>query len=228
MAFTSNTLVGKLQTKKFAIFIPEEFVMSKADQKTYWKDPRTSLTKLPFDQLNVCVDGILLVQAATTPDPTFSTTESLLAPGTQITLADDASATIYFTVNGDTPTTSSAKYSTPIVVGAVGTPQVTIKAFAIEPNEAPSNTVVRSFVPTNAATSPKVTCGPDAKSATITLQPNDTVFYTEDKTAPTRASKSVTSSGAITLASASETITAVEVGNNTAFSPVVTTTCPAP
>ncbi len=100
MAFTSNTLIGKMQTKKFAIFIPEQFVMPKGDQKRYWKDPRTELSTLPFDQLNVCVDGILLVQAATTPDPTFSTAETLVAPGTQITLADDSNATIYFTTNG--------------------------------------------------------------------------------------------------------------------------------
>ncbi len=229
MAFTSNTLIGKLQTKKFAIFIPEEFVMPKGDRKKYWKDPRTELSTLPFDQLNVCVDGILLVQATTTPDPAFSTSETLVAPGKQITLSDDPSATIYLTTNGDTPTTSSTKYSTPIVIGAAGTPQVTIKAFAVEPNELPSNTVVRSFIPAIPALPPTITCGADNKSATIapaTL--NDTVFYTEDKTTPTRTSKAVTSSTTITLSNSPETITAIEVGNNTSLSPPVTQTCPAP
>jgi hypothetical protein len=228
-AFTSNTLIGKLQTKTFAIFIPEEFVMPKRDQKTYWKDPRTELSKLPFDQLNVCVDGILLVQVATAPDPTFSTLETNVAPGMQITLSDDPSATIYFTTNGDTPTTSSSKYSTPIVVGALGTPPVTIKAFAVVANQSPSNTVVRNFTPAQPAQKPTITCGTDKKSATIapaTL--NDTVFYTVDGTSPTRASTAITAATTVTFSSASETINAVEVGNNSSLSPQVTQTCPGP
>jgi hypothetical protein len=227
-AFTSNTLIGKLQTKTFAIFIPEQFVMPKEAQKTYWKDPRTELSILPFDQLNVCVDGILLVQAATTPDPTFSTAETLVAPGAQITLADDSSATIYFTTNGDTPTTSSAKYSTPIVIGAVGTPQLTIKAFAVEPNESPSNTVVRSFTPATPAASPIFSaCSADNKSVTIApATPNDTVFYTVDGTAPSRSSNSIIASTTLTISSASEKIQAVEVGNTTSLSQVVSKSCP--
>jgi|CZKF01.1.fsa_nt_gi hypothetical protein len=228
MAFTSNTLVGKLQTKKFAIFIPEQFVMPKEDQKRYWKDPRTELSKLPFDQLNVCVDGILLVQAATTPDPTFSTPESLVAPGAQIMLADDSNATIYFSTNGDTPTTSSPKYSTPIVMGAAGTPQVTIKAFAVEPNESPSNTVVRSFIPATPALAPIFSaCSADNKSVTIApATPNDIVFYTVDGTAPSRSSKSIAPGVTVPISSASEKIQAVEVGNTTSFSAVVTKSCP--
>jgi hypothetical protein len=228
MAFTSNTIIGKLQTKKFAIFIPEAFVMPKEDQKTYWKDPRTELNKLPFDQLNVCVDGILLVQAATTPDPTFSTDESNVAPNTQIGLADtEAGATIYYTTNGDTPTTNSSKYSTAISVGQGSA--VTIKAFALAPTESPSNTLVRAFTPAPPAQKPTVTCGVDHKSATITpATPNDTVYYTEDGKAPTRNSKTITAAATITFTSASETINALEVGNSSSLSPVTTQTCPGP
>lgn len=229
MAFTSNTLIGKLQTKKFAIFIPEEFVMPKGDQKTYWKDPRTELSKLPFDQLNVCVDGILLVQAATTPDPTFSTSEKLVAPNSTIALADGAAnAIIYYTTNGDTPTTTSTKYSTPIAVGALGTPSVNIKAFAIAPNESPSNTVVGTFTPAAAASVPTFSaCSADNKS--VTLAPttaNDVVFYTVDGTTPNRNSNSITAGTTIPISSASEKIQALEVGNATSFSPVVSKSCP--
>ena len=202
-AFTSNTLIGKLQTKTFAIFIPEQFLMPKEDQKTYWKDPRTLLTKLPFDQLNVCVDGILLVQAATTPDPTFSTTESLVAPNATIALADGAAgATIYYTTNGDTPTTSSAKYSTPIAVGAAGTAAVTIKAFAIASNQSPSNTVMGTFTPAIAASTPTFTCSADNKSVTLApATPDDIVFYTTDGTAPSRSSSSITASTTVSFSS---------------------------
>jgi len=228
-AFTSNTLIGKLQTKTFAIFIPEQFVMPKGDQKMYWKDPRTELSKLPFDQLNVCVDGILLVQAATTPDPTFSTTESLVAPNATIAITDGAAgATIYYTTNGDTPTSNSAKYSTPIAVGAAGTAAVTIKAFAIASNQSPSNTVVGTFTPAAAASAPTfAACAADNKSVVIApATPNDIVFYTVDGTAPNRSSNSITASTTVPISSASEKIQAVEVGNTKSLSPVVSKSCP--
>jgi hypothetical protein len=227
-AFTSNTLIGKLQTKTFAIFIPEQFVMPKADQKTYWKDPRTELSKLPFDQLNVCVDGILLVQAATTPDPTFSTTESLVAPNKTIALTDGAAgATIYYTTNEETPTTSSAKYSTPIAVGAAGTAGVTIKAFAIAPNQSPSNIVVGKFTPAPPASGPTLSCSADNKSVTLApTTPNDIVFYTTDGTAPGRGSSSIAASTIVPFSSTSQPIQAMEVGNATSLSPVISKKCP--
>jgi hypothetical protein len=225
-AFTSNTLVGKLQTKTFAIFIPEQFVMPKIDQKMYWKDPRTELYILPFDQLNVCVDGILLVQATMASDPVFSTTESNVAPGTPIALSADPGATIYFTNNEETPTIASSKYSTKFVMKDV---PITIKAFALVQNEAPSNTVVRTFTPAQPAQPPKIKCGADKKSATIApATVNDTVFFTVDGTAPTRASMAITTSTPVTFSSASETFNAVEVGDNTSLSTPVTKTCPEP
>jgi hypothetical protein len=228
-AFTSNTLIGKAQTKTFAIFIPEQFVMSKANQKTYWKDPRTLLNTLPFDQLNVCVDGILLVQAATTPDPTFSNTESLVAPNSTIALAESvAGATIYYTTDGSTPTTSSPKYSTPIPIGAVGTPAVTIQAFAMASNQSPSNTVVGKFTPATAASSPIFgTCSADNKSVTLApATPNDTVFYTIDGTAPSRSSSSITAQITVSFASPAHPIQAFEVGKTTSRSTVVPKSCP--
>ena len=227
-AFTSGTLIGKLQTKTFAIFIPEQFIMPKTYVKAYWKDPRTLLNSLPFDQLNVCVDGILLVQAATTPDPTFSTKETNLAPTTPISLSDSAStATIYYTTNGDTPTTSSSKYSTPIPMVALGAPTLVIKAFAVAPNQSPSNTVTASFTPADPAKPPTVIC-PAVNSATITLTtPGDTIFYTEDGTTPTRASTAITATTPFTPKKPSETITAVEVGTNTSLSAVKSATCPS-
>jgi len=149
MAFTSNTLVGKLQTKKFAIFIPEAFVMPKDAEKKYWSDPRAELDLLPFDQLNICVDGILLIQAAATPDPTFSPVAGSVVPGTSVAISDsDTTAAIYYTTDGTVPTTNSSKYTAAIPIGAAGTPSVTIQAFAVSPNKAPSNTVVGIFSPT--------------------------------------------------------------------------------
>ena len=63
---------------------------------------------------------------------------SKVASGTNVTLSTDtAGATIYYTTNGDTPTTASTAYSakTPISVTA----NTTIKAFAVKSGNVPSN-----------------------------------------------------------------------------------------
>lgn len=63
---------------------------------------------------------------------------SKVASGTNVTLSTDtAGATIYYTTNGDTPTTASTAYSaeTPISVTA----NITIKAFAVKSGNVPSN-----------------------------------------------------------------------------------------
>jgi hypothetical protein len=228
MAFTSNSLVGKLQTKKFAIFIPEELVMSQTEESDYWSNPNSLLQTLPLDQLNICVDGILLSQAPATADPTFSTNESKVNPNQTIALSDSTTgATIYYTTDGSNPTTTSSKYSAPIATGAAGTSPVTIKAFAFATNNLPSNTVVGVFTPTAAAASPTFACAADNKSLTITpATTGDTVYYTEDGTTPNRQSKSTTTPAIVTITGPSEKIEALEVGNNTSFSPVATQTCP--
>ncbi len=185
MAFTSNTLVGKLQTKKFAIFIPEALVMPKDDEKNYWSDPRAELDTLPFDQLNVCVDGILLIQAATTPDPTFSPVAGSVVPGTSVTISDsDTTATIYYMADGTVPTTNSNKYTASIPIGTAsapvaGAPSVTIQAFAVSPTKAPSNTVVGIFSPTAPPPAPSslvATAGNNQVSLTWTASASATNY----------------------------------------------------
>ena len=202
--------------------------MSKANQKTYWKDPRTLLDTLPFDQLNVCVDGILLVQASTTPDPTFSPTDNLVAANSTIALASVPGATIYYTINGTPPTTSSPKYSTPIPIGAVGTPAVTIQAFAMASNQSPSHTVTGKFTPANVALSPIFgACPADNKSVTLGPgTPNDTVYYTIDGTSPSRSSSSLTTQTPVSFSNPAHPIQAFEVGKTTARSGLVSKSCP--
>lgn len=228
MAFSSNALIEKLQTKKFAVFIPESFVLDKADSKKFRRDPRSLLNELPLDQLNICVDGLLLVQAATTPDPTFSPNDTLAPANGKITLADSASgATIYYTTDGSTPTTNSEKYTAPIQAGAAGS-SLTIKALAVAANQAPSNTIIASYTAATQSSAPTIACGADKTSATIT--PNnaaDTIYYTTDGTSPTRKSASGTGSTVnVTFTGTSATITAVEGTTTTALSTPVTASCP--
>jgi hypothetical protein len=232
MAFTSDTLIGKLQSKTFAVFIPESFLLDKQEAKDYWKSPRKLLNELPLDQLNICVDGVLLIQANATPDPTFSPNTPKVAPNTAIAITDSAAgATIYFTQHGETPTTNSDKYSTPIPVGPVGN-SVQIEAFAVSANQAPSNVVVETFTAATQASPPTITCNGDGKTAKITrdsqdTSENDTIYYTTDGTAPSEQSKlaSATSPVTVPITKPPLKIQAIEVGPNTSDSTTTTQTC---
>jgi hypothetical protein len=225
-AFASGTLIGKLQTHVFAIFIPEPFVLHNKEASLFHSDPKKLLDWLPLDQVDVCVDGILLVQADTTPDPVFSTDEPYVKPGTVITLSDTG-ADIYVTTNGDTPTTNSAKYSAAYTVGAIGDPALNIKAFAVAPNKAPSNVVIRTFTPANQAAKPTFLASADKKTVSITPgNVDDVIFYTTDGSTPTRASSKYSASKPIPAPASGAKITAVAVGAMTAFSDPATYTAP--
>lgn len=58
--------------------------------------------------------------------PTFSPVAGAVVSGTEVTISSTEGATIYYTTNGTTPTTSSSVYSAPIEITAA----TTIKAFA--------------------------------------------------------------------------------------------------
>jgi hypothetical protein len=227
-AFASGTLIGKLQTRVFAVFIPEPFVLHSKEVSEFHSNPRKLLDWLPLDQVNVCVDGILLVQVDTTPDPVFSTNESYVKAGTTITLTDSG-ADIYATINGDTPTTNSAKYTTAYTVGDVGTPALTVKAFALAPNKAPSNVVIHTFTPAKQAATPTIKPGSDPNTLIITPgngEVDDAIFYTTDGTTPTRTSKQYSASTPVPAPVAGTKITAIAVGATTAFSDPATYTVP--
>lgn len=75
------------------------------------------------------------------PAPTFSPVPSTYANAQSVTINDSLSgATIYYTTNGTTPTTSSAVYSGPITVSATET----IEAIAAEPTSGYSASTVAS------------------------------------------------------------------------------------
>jgi hypothetical protein len=76
-----------------------------------------------------------------TPQPTFSVAGGTYSTAQSVALTD-AGATIYYTIDGSTPTTSSTVYSTPISVDS-GT--VTIKAFAQASGDSASSVVSATY-----------------------------------------------------------------------------------
>ena len=89
-AYITNTVVDKQRAKTIAIFIPEATILSRQDQKAYWKDPYAFLQTLDLDQADVCVDGAFITTIApptlTSAVLTAKTAGTTLGPNVQSTL----------------------------------------------------------------------------------------------------------------------------------------------
>jgi hypothetical protein len=77
-----------------------------------------------------------------TAAPTFSPAPGYYTSAQSVTISDATSgATIYFTTDGSTPTTSSPVYSSPIGVAS----SMTIKAMAVATGSEPSSVVTGAY-----------------------------------------------------------------------------------
>jgi hypothetical protein len=120
--------------------------------------------------------------------PTFSVPAGTYNQPQTVSLADATSgATIYYTTDGSTPTTSSTRYLGPIAVNLT----LTIRAIAVAPGMV--NSDVASATYTLQAATP-VFDPPDGSyllPLTVSISdasPNTTIYYTTDGSTPTTAS----------------------------------------
>jgi hypothetical protein len=131
--------------------------------------------------------------APTAAAPTFSPASGTYTATQTVTLSDStAGAAIYYTTDGTTPTTASAKYATPLTVAAT----TTIKAIAVATGY--TNSAVSSAAYTISATQPAAaapTVSPAAGTYTsaqaVTLADSTqgaVIHYTTDGSTPTIAS----------------------------------------
>jgi hypothetical protein len=140
--------------------------------------------------------------------PTFSPAPGTYAAAQQVTLADSTSgATIFYTTNGATPTTSSTQYSGAITVSAT----TTIKAIATASGSLTSEIATGTYTIETPAATPSFSPAPGTYSSAQQVTISDStsgasIFYTTNGTAPTTASTPYT--GAITV-SATGTIKAI-------------------
>ncbi|MDR4999842.1 chitobiase/beta-hexosaminidase C-terminal domain-containing protein [Brevibacillus parabrevis] len=126
--------------------------------------------------------------------PTATPSSGAVLVGTPVTLQTTTpGATIYYTTDGNTPTTSSNVYSTPIPI----TGAVTIKAIAVKAGMTDSTVMSESYTitplpqpqvatPTAAPGSGMVTPGTPVTLKTTT--PGATIYYTTDGSTPTASS----------------------------------------
>jgi hypothetical protein len=130
--------------------------------------------------------------ASATQAPSFSPVAGTYASAQKVTLSHATSgATIYYTIDGSTPTTGSAIYSTPISIDS-GT--VTINAIAQAPGFSASGVSSATFsIQLAAAAAPSFSPGTGtyttAQSVTLSdLSSGATIYYTTDGSTPTTGS----------------------------------------
>ncbi|MDR3707707.1 MAG: chitobiase/beta-hexosaminidase C-terminal domain-containing protein [Capsulimonadaceae bacterium] len=166
------------------------------------------------------------------PTPTFSPTPGSFANTAHVTISDaDSSATIYYSTDGSTPTTSSTPYTGPVALSATST----IKAIAVDPASY-SNSAVASATYTLLPPAPTPTfsrtAGSFGNSTNVTISDTDTsatIYYTTDGSTPTTSSTPYTGPVALT---ATTTIKAIAVdtasySNSAVASAVYTLASPA-
>src|SRR2546427_3414662 len=136
--------------------------------------------------------GIVVTQVYTidTTPPTVSASPAgaTYTSAQSVTLAASEPATIYYTKDGTTPTTSSAVYSSPISIGT----STTLKFYAKDTagNTGPVVTQVYTIdtTPPTASASPAGATYTSAQSVTLAASEPATIYYTKDGTTPTTSS----------------------------------------
>jgi hypothetical protein len=157
-----------------------------------------------------------------TAAPTFLPTPGSYSAAQSVTLADaTAGATIYYTTDGTTPTTSSAKYAAAIAVSTTKT----IKAITTAPGYSASPVATAAYTISIPAATPTFLPTPGSYSAAQSVTLTDatagaTIYYTVDGSTPTTNSAKYT--GAIAV-STTKTIKAIATAPGYTVSPVVTT-----
>ena len=134
-------------------------------------------------------------QSAAVTTPTFSPVAKIYSNDQSVTInSSTAGATIYYTTDGSTPTTSSAVFGSPIAVAGNGT-TMTIKAMAV--SQGMTNSVVASatytiinsqVVATPTFFVPAGTYSTDQSVMINSSTAGATIYYTTDGSTPTTSS----------------------------------------
>lgn len=155
--------------------------------------------------------------------PTFTPAGGSFTAAQSVSLASNtAGATIYYTINGTTPTTSSTTYSGPIAVAAGTT---TINAIATASGVTPSSVSSATYVITPVTPAPVFSPAGGSYKSTQSVSITDSgavVYYTTNGTTPTTSS--AVYSGPLNAPVGTTTIKAIAVAPSSSQSAVATAT----
>ena len=163
----------------------------------------------------------LLNGSTQTATPVISPSSKSFTTSIQVTITDSASgATIYYTTDGSTPSTSSKVYSGSFSL----TSTTTVNAMAVASGLLASPMASATYTLTTQAAMPTFKPSPgtytSAQTVSIsTTTPNATIYYTTDGSKPTTASTKYSGPVSIPL-EASETLSAIAVASGFSNSPV--------
>ncbi|WP_263360177.1 chitobiase/beta-hexosaminidase C-terminal domain-containing protein [Acidicapsa ligni] len=148
---------------------------------------------------------------ATTATPTFSVAPGTYTSAQTVSIADSTTgATIYYTTNGTTPTTSSTVYSTPVTVSSTET----LQAIATSTGNSTSAVASAAYTISVAATATPTfspAAGTYVSAQTVSIADSTTgaaIYYTTNGTMPTTSS---TLYSAPIMVSTTETLNAIAV-----------------
>jgi hypothetical protein len=167
--------------------------------------------------------GIYTIGTTGTSTPTFSPAAGTYISAQSVSLADATSgATIYYTTDGTTPTTSSTKYTAPITVSSTET----IEAIAAASGYTNSSVATATYTISPVVAMPvfSVAAGTYTTAQTVTITDataGTTIYYTTNGSTPTTSSTVYT--GPITVSS-TETLEAIAVEPDPASSAVASAT----
>ncbi|WP_320128428.1 chitobiase/beta-hexosaminidase C-terminal domain-containing protein [uncultured Sphaerochaeta sp.] len=124
-----------------------------------------------------------------------------VAGGQRVTITSSTSgATIHYTTDGSTPTSSSSMYSSAINLNSTGT--TNFKAIAIKAGMLDSTVASKSVTVDQVAIptfTPNGMLFNSSQAVTMTSTSGSTIYYTKDGSTPTTSSPSITSGQSITL-----------------------------
>ena len=158
--------------------------MADIQQLTYpfFTDGTTPLNASNLNQIVAKINELVVkVNGGVTPTQTVAT-PTISISGTTATISCSTSgATIYYTTNGNTPTTSSTQYSSPITLSGA----CTIKAIAVKSGMNNSSVASQSYSPSVQPVVPTITLDTTAKTVALSATSGLTIKYSTNGGTPT-------------------------------------------
>ena len=197
----------------------------RADSSVKFEPPTIVNGKVYYGTADeVVAYGLLAGAIPTAAKPTFSPAAGTYTAAQSVTIADATNgATIYYTTNGTTPTTSSTRYAGPIAVSATETLEaIAVASGATNSSVASATYTIQQSSGTTATPTFSPAAGTYTTAQSVTIADatgGATIYYTTNGSTPTTSS--TVYSGPITV-SANETLEAIAVASGQTASAVAT------